>query len=92
MSSPTIRVHVIPDLSVANHQVWVQFYGLVDSPKLRAKPGQVVNHAVVLAPSEAAAAHYYPVIYWFTMMKMPPESPPNEAFPGEGLRSVNLSK
>jgi len=72
VSSPTIRVHVIPDLPVANHQVWVQFYGLVDSPKLRAKPGQVVNHAAVLAPGEAAAAHYYPAIYWFTMMKMPP--------------------
>jgi len=63
--------YVIPDLPVANYQVWVRGYGLVDSPKLRAKPGQVVNHAAVPAPSEAAAAHYYPAIYWFTMLKMP---------------------
>src|SRR5690349_3275762 len=66
--------YVIPDLPVANYQLWVRGYGLVDSPKLRAKPGQVVNHTAVPAPSEAAAAHYYPAIYWFTMMKMPPAS------------------
>ena len=32
--------YVIPDLPVANYQVCVRGYGLVDSPKLRAKPGQ----------------------------------------------------
>src|SRR6476660_1100937 len=31
--------YVIPDLPVANYQVWVRGYGLVDSAKLRAKPG-----------------------------------------------------
>jgi hypothetical protein len=65
--------YVIPDLPVANYKVWVRGYGLVDSPKMRAKPGQIVNHRAVAAPNEAAAAHYYPAIYWFTMMKLPPE-------------------
>ena len=64
--------YVIPDLPVANYKVWVRGYGLVDSPRLHAKPGQVVNHTAVPAPNEATAAHYYPAIYWYTMMKIPP--------------------
>ncbi len=64
--------YVIPDLPTANYQVWVRGYGLVDSPRLRAKPGQILNHTAVPAPNEAAAAHYYPAIYWYTMMKIPP--------------------
>src|SRR6266567_1571216 len=64
--------YVIPDLPTANYQVWVRGYGLVDSPKMRAKPGQIVNLSAVPAPTERAAAHYYPAIYWYTMMKIPP--------------------
>jgi hypothetical protein len=64
---------VIPDLPPkVNYEVWVRGYGLVDSPKLRAKPGQQVNLTAVPAPNEAAAAHYYPAIYWFTLLKIPP--------------------
>ena len=66
--------YVIPDLPNANYQVWVRGYGLVDSPKKRAKPGQMLNHAAVTAPDEKSAAHYYPAIYWYTMMKIPPAS------------------
>jgi hypothetical protein len=64
--------YVIPDLPTANYQVWVRGYGLVDSPKLRAKPGQNLDLTAVAAPSATAAAHYYPAIYWYTMMKIPP--------------------
>src|SRR5258708_23199248 len=35
--------YVIPDLPTANYQVWVRGYGLVDSPKMRAKPGQKLD-------------------------------------------------
>jgi hypothetical protein len=66
--------YVIPDLPTANYEVWVRGYGLVDSPRLRAKPGQIVNLAAVAAPDERAAAHYYPALYWYTMMKLPPAS------------------
>src|SRR6266545_2666584 len=52
--------YVIPDLPNANYQVWVRGYGLVDSPKVRAKPGQQLNLTAIPAPNEAAAAHYYP--------------------------------
>jgi hypothetical protein len=65
--------YVIPDLPNANYQVWVRGYGLVDSPKVRAKPGHQLNLTAVVAPSERTAAQYYPAIYWYSMMKMPPE-------------------
>jgi Carboxypeptidase regulatory-like domain len=65
--------YVIPDLPNANYQVWVRGYGLVDSPKVRAKPGQQFNLTAVPAPNERAAAQYYPAIYWYAMMKKPPE-------------------
>ena len=64
--------YVIPDLPVANYQVWVRGYGLVDSAKMRAKPGQILNLAATPAPDAASAAHYYPAIHWFTMMNIPP--------------------
>src|SRR6266568_2766174 len=65
--------YVIPDLPTANYQVWVRGYGLVDSPKVRAKPGQQLNLTAVPAPNERAAAQYYPAIYWYAMMNIPPE-------------------
>src|SRR3954451_18425122 len=64
--------YVIPDLPTANYRIWVRGYGLVDSPKVRGKPGQQLDLAAVPAPDERAAAHYYPAIYWYTMMRMPP--------------------
>jgi hypothetical protein len=66
--------YVIPDLPVANYSVWVRGYGLVDSPKMRAKPGQHLNLTAVPAPNQTAAAHYYPAIYWYSMLKVPPDS------------------
>src|SRR3954449_9926825 len=66
--------YLIPDLPIANYTVWVRGYGLVDSPKLRGTPGMRLDHAAVVAPNDAAAAHYYPALYWYTMMKIPPAS------------------
>ena len=45
--------YVIPDLPTANYQVWVRGYGLVDSPKVRAKPGQQLDLTAVPAPERA---------------------------------------
>ena len=56
--------YLIPDLPTANYSVWVRGYGLVDSPKLRAKPGSTLNLAAVIAPNDVAAAHYYQAAYW----------------------------
>src|SRR5215475_9981075 len=60
--------YLVPDLPTANYTVWVRGYGLVDSPKLIAKPGQVLNHTAIPAPDDVTAAHYYPAIYWYAMM------------------------
>ncbi len=62
---------VVPDLPSASYQVWARGYGLVDSAKATAKPGQRLTITAVVAPSEAAAAHYYPAIYWYSMLNIP---------------------
>ena len=66
--------YVIPDLPTANYSVWVRGYGLVDSPKMRAKPGRYLDLKAIPAPNEAEAAHYYPAIYWYSMMNIPDQS------------------
>jgi hypothetical protein len=66
--------YVVPDLPKANYDVWVRGYGLVDSPKVKSAPGKQLNLTAVIAPNEAAAAQYYPAIYWFSMMKIPEAS------------------
>jgi hypothetical protein len=66
--------YVLPDLPKANYRVWVRGYGLVDSPKVHATPGNMLHLQAVVAPSEAAAAQYYPAIYWYSMLKIPEAS------------------
>jgi len=72
--------YVMPELPQANYRVWVRGYGLVDSPKVRATPGKILNLNAVVAPTPAAAAEYYPAIYWYSMLKVPEKS----EFPGTG--------
>src|SRR5262249_5356978 len=62
--------YVLPDLPKASYNVWVRGYGLVDSPKVKAAHGRNLNLKAVVAPNEAAAAKYYPGIYWYSMMKI----------------------
>ncbi len=72
--------YVLPDLPKATYRVWVRGYGLVDSPKVRTAPGKLVDLKASVAPSPAAAAEYYPAIYWYSMLKVPDKS----EFPGTG--------
>ena len=66
--------YVMPDLPKANYNVWVRGYGLVDSPKVQTAPGKIVNLAATVAPNAAAAAQYYPAVYWYSMLKIPDKS------------------
>ena len=66
--------YVVPDLPKAKYKVWVRGYGLVDSAKVDGEPGQQLNLTAVPAPNAAAAAQYYPAIYWYSMLKIPDES------------------
>src|SRR6201984_3700963 len=72
--------YVIPELPDARYRVWVRGYGLVDSPKVESSPGKLVNLTAVPAPSAAAAAEYYPGVYWYALLKIPSAS----EFPGTG--------
>jgi len=63
--------YLIPEVPKANYNVWVRGYGLVDSPKVQSAPGKTLNLTAVPAPTAAAAAEYYPPIYWFAMLKVP---------------------
>jgi hypothetical protein len=63
--------YVVPALPKGTYSVWVRGYGLVDSPKVRAEPGKILNLTAVPAPNEAAAAQYYPAIYWYSMLEIP---------------------
>ena len=63
--------YVIPDLPKAKYKVWVRGYGLVDSAKVDAEPGKLLDLSAVVAPNEAAAAQVYPAIYWYSMLEIP---------------------
>ena len=63
--------YLVPDLPDARYSVWVRGYGLVDSSRVQAAPGTKVDLRATAAPSPAAAAQYYPPIYWFSMMHVP---------------------
>jgi hypothetical protein len=65
---------VIPDLPKARYNVWARGYGLVDSDKATTEPGRLVNITARPAPNEAAAAQYYPAIYWYSMLHIPSEA------------------
>src|SRR5258705_11543723 len=66
--------YVVPDLPKAKYKVWVRGYGLVDSEKVDAQPGQQLNLRAVAAQNDAEAAKVYPAIYWYSMLKIPPAS------------------
>ena len=63
--------YLIPDLPRANYRVWVRGFGLVDSPKVDASPGRVLDLAAVPASSDKDAAQYYPAIYWWALLNPP---------------------
>src|SRR5262249_44715501 len=74
--------YVIPELPKANYSVWVRGYGLVDSPKVQAAPGKLLDLEAVAAPTEGAAAQYYPGMYWYAMLHIPAA----DQFPGTGAK------
>src|SRR5947209_5924452 len=81
--------YVVPELPKANYSIWVRGYGLVDSPKVRAEPGKIVNLTAVPAPNEAAAAEYYPGMYWYSLLKIPaPAEFPGTGEKGNGIPAV----
>src|ERR1051326_6533386 len=72
--------YLIPGLPKANYDVFVRGYGLVDSARTKTALGKTVHLKATPAPNEAAAAEYYPAIYWYSMVNIPDA----KLFPGTG--------
>jgi len=66
--------YLIPDLPDAEYRLWVRGYGLADSTRVNARPGNIVDLAAVIAPDRKTAAEVYPAAYWYAMLKLPEES------------------
>src|SRR5436190_4434943 len=79
--------YLLPDLPKASYAVWVRGYGLVDSPKVQAAPGKLLDLTAVVAPNRRAAAQYYPAGYWLSLLKVPDKS----QFPGTGRGGNGIS-
>ncbi len=62
--------YVLPQLPAANYQIFVRGYGLVDSTRVTAKPGQRLDLKAVVAPDGRAAAQIYPANYWLSLLKI----------------------
>ena len=79
--------YLVPDLPAATYDVWVRGYGLVDSEKVQAEPGAVLDLTAVPAPDARAAAHYYPSLEWFSLLRVPAP----DQFPGTGADGNGIS-
>ena len=79
--------YLLPDLPRAGYDVWVRGYGLVDSPKVKAAPGAVLDLRAIAAPDARAAAQYYPAGYWFSLLRVPDKSAFTGAAAGTGVAS-----
>ena len=84
--------YVVPDLPDANYEVWVRGYGLADSAKVQARPGQATNLTAIAAPTPAVAAQVYPAISWYSMMKIPPVSELPASLKGDRNHYLNDMK
>ena len=63
--------YVLPDLPEATYEVFVRGYGLVDSPRVTAVPGQMLDLEGVVAPDAQASAEVYPAAWWLSMVELP---------------------
>jgi hypothetical protein len=79
--------YLVPDLPKANYDVWVRGYGLVDSAKVKSAPGKNLDLKATVAPDKKAAVQYYPALYWFSLLQVPPKSD----FPGTGPQGNGIS-
>ena len=78
---------MLPELPNANYSIWVRGFGLVDSPKIEAKPGtNSVTLKAIPAKTPQEAAQVYPGNYWLSLMQPPAAN----LFPGTGAQGNGL--
>ena len=76
---------LIPELATATYDVWVRGYGLADSERRTARPGDTLELTVSAAASPQEAASVYPANYWYSLIEVPPPAD----FPGTGDNGIN---
>ncbi len=79
--------YLLPDLPKATYSIFVRGYGLVDSARVSATPGKVLNLTAVTAPTAHAAAQYYPAGHWLSLLRIPEAG----EFPGTGPQGNGIS-
>ena len=73
--------YTLPQLPDATFSVWVRGYGLVDSAKVKGRPGDTNLELKVQSAKDAReAAKVYPADYWLSLLEPPAAS----NFPGTG--------
>ena len=65
--------YVVPDLPDAGYELFVRGYGLVDSARQQAQPGNQLNFDATLASDSRTAAQVYPAAWWLNMITPPAE-------------------
>ena len=62
---------VVPDLPAANYRCGRAATGWSTAPRPRPSRASAWRSRPCCAPDDAAAARYYPAIYWYSMLKIP---------------------
>ena len=78
---------LIPDLPDANYEVWSRGYGIDDSYKESARPGDRLTINASVAETARKAARNYPANYWYSLLDVPKAS----EFPGTGDQGNGIS-
>ena len=78
---------LIPDLPVASYDVWSRGYGIDDSYKESARPGDRLTINASVAETARKAAQNYPANYWYSLLNVPKAS----EFPGTGDQGNGIS-
>ena len=78
---------LIPDLPDANYEVWSRGYGIDDSYKESARPGDRLTINASVAETAQKAARNYPANYWYSLLDVPKAS----EFPGTGDQGNGIS-
>ena len=63
--------YVLPDLPPATYEVFARGYGLLDSERVVAEPGQLLYLDAETAPDALLAAAVYPAAWWLAMIELP---------------------
>lgn len=79
---------LVPDLPDAGYSVWSRGYGLLDTDKQSARPGDTLKITAEVAPTAKQAAEIYPANYWLSLLRVPDAG----KFPGTGAEGNGVGK